>query len=79
MEGPPFYRMAAVRGTPNHIVAVASIRRDVTRVTHCAAIVAFDDPYETSFRAKVGGTLNALAFSRRLQNSQKGPGSIIFY
>ena len=30
---------------------------------HCAASVAFDDPYEESFRANVTGTLNALRFS----------------
>ena len=44
----------------------------ITHVIHCAASVAFDDPYEKSFRTNVTGTLNALRFSYALQSS---PGS----
>ncbi len=40
----------------------------VSHVVHCAASVAFDDPYEKSFRTNVLGTLNALRFSRALQS-----------
>ena len=40
----------------------------LTHVIHCAASVAFDDPYDVSFRANVTGTLNALEFSMGLQN-----------
>lgn len=53
--------------------SMPAIRRDVTHVIHCAANVAFDDPYERSFRANVGGTLNALAFSHRLQSDPASP------
>ena len=52
---------------------ITSIRREVTHVIHCAANVAFDEPYETSFRANVGGTLNALAFSQCLQDDPGSP------
>lgn len=45
----------------------------LTHVVHCAASVAFDDPYEKSFRANVSGTLNALHFSRRLQEASGSP------
>lgn len=51
---------------------LAVLKSTLTHVIHCAASVAFDDPYEESFRANVTGTLNALAFSRDLQ---KVPGS----
>lgn len=44
----------------------------VTHVIHCAASVAFDDPYDNSFRANVLGALNALDLSRELQHA---PGS----
>jgi nucleoside-diphosphate-sugar epimerase len=40
----------------------------ITHVIHCAASVAFDDPYEKSFRTNVTGTLNALRFSLALQS-----------
>jgi nucleoside-diphosphate-sugar epimerase len=49
------------------------IRETVTHVIHCAASVAFDDPYETSFRANVSGTLNALRFSQSLQETPESP------
>jgi len=49
------------------------LRRRVTHVVHCAASVAFDDPYEKSFRANVTGTLNALRFSRDLQEAEGSP------
>lgn len=49
------------------------IRRTVTHVIHCAASVAFDDPYEKSFRANVSGTLNALRFSYELQSAVESP------
>jgi nucleoside-diphosphate-sugar epimerase len=49
------------------------LRRTLTHVIHCAASVAFDDPYETSFRANVLGCLNALRFSLSVQDA---PGSV---
>ncbi len=49
------------------------IRQTVTHVVHCAASVAFDDPYEKSFRANVSGTLNALRFSWALQSRPDSP------
>ena len=49
------------------------IRSRVTHMIHCAASVAFDDPYEKSFRANVMGTLNALRFSYALQTSSVSP------
>ena len=45
----------------------------LTHVIHCAASVAFDDPYEKSFRANVHGTLNALRFSHALQTAPESP------
>lgn len=53
--------------------SMARIRREVTHVIHCAANVAFDDPYEKSFSANVGGASNALAFSHRLQSDAESP------
>ncbi len=54
--------------------AVASkLATQLTHVIHCAASVAFDDPYEESFRANVTGTLNALAFSHGLQKAPGNP------
>ncbi len=41
--------------------------KTVTNVVHSAASVAFDDPYDLSFRANVIGSRNALAFSRSIQ------------
>jgi len=49
------------------------IRQTVTHVVHCAASVAFDDPFEKSFRANVNGTLNALRFSWALQSRSDSP------
>jgi nucleoside-diphosphate-sugar epimerase len=48
------------------------LRRELTHVVHCAASVAFDDPYESSFRANVLGCRNALEFSRQLQAAPGG-------
>ncbi len=45
----------------------------LTHVIHCAASVAFDDPYEASFSANVVGSLNALTFSHRLQSTRRSP------
>ncbi|MGE4204391.1 MAG: SDR family oxidoreductase [Vulcanimicrobiota bacterium] len=45
----------------------------LTHVIHCAASVAFDDPYEESFAANVLGSLNALEFSMGLQEAQASP------
>jgi nucleoside-diphosphate-sugar epimerase len=45
----------------------------ITHVIHCAASVAFDDPYEKSFRANVNGTLNALRLSHALQVAPQSP------
>ncbi len=49
------------------------LRATLTHVIHCAASVAFDDPYEKSFRANVTGTLNALEFSNALQSAEGSP------
>lgn len=51
----------------------ATLRSGITHVIHCAASVAFDDPYEKSFRANVTGTLNALEFSYGLQKDEASP------
>ena len=44
-----------------------------THVLHCAARVAFDDPYERSFEANVLGSLNALTLSKQLQEAPRSP------
>lgn len=49
------------------------LRGTLTHVIHCAASVAFDDPYEASFSANVMGTLNALEFSYGLQSVPDSP------
>ncbi len=49
------------------------LKSTLTHVIHCAASVAFDDPYEKSFAANVTGTLNALEFSHALQNAEGSP------
>lgn len=49
------------------------LQRTLTHVIHCAASVAFDDPYERSFQANVTGTLNALRFSLGLQRHEGSP------
>lgn len=49
------------------------LARTLTHVIHCAASVAFDASYEESFRANVTGSLNALSFSRRLQQTDGSP------
>jgi nucleoside-diphosphate-sugar epimerase len=50
-----------------------ALQARLTHVVHCAASVAFDDPYEKSFRANVTGTLNALEFSKTLQDAPGSP------
>jgi nucleoside-diphosphate-sugar epimerase len=52
---------------------VAHLRRTLTHVVHCAASVAFDDSYESLFRANVIGSRNALAFSLDLQRAPRSP------
>ncbi len=52
---------------------VAELKKTTTHLIHCAASVAFDDPYEDSFRANVTGTLNALRFSHALQSAEGSP------
>ena len=52
---------------------VARLRASLTHVIHCAASVSFDDTYESSYRANVLGSLNALAFSRGLQDAPGSP------
>jgi len=52
---------------------LAALGTTITHVIHCAASVAFDDPYEDSFRANVLGTLNALSFSLELQHAPGSP------
>ncbi|HEX4952149.1 MAG TPA: SDR family oxidoreductase [Thermoanaerobaculia bacterium] len=49
------------------------LRASLTHVIHCAASVAFDDPYDESYRANVTGTLNALEFSWGLQQVEGSP------
>jgi nucleoside-diphosphate-sugar epimerase len=49
---------------------LARLRPTLTHVVHCAASVAFDDPYERSYRANVLGCLNALAFSLGVQRTR---------
>jgi nucleoside-diphosphate-sugar epimerase len=51
----------------------ALLASTLTHVLHCAASVAFDDPYDVSFRANVTGTLNALRFSHSLQEKDDSP------
>jgi nucleoside-diphosphate-sugar epimerase len=51
----------------------ARLQASLTHVVHCAASVAFDDPYESSFRANVLGCRNALAFARSLQEAEGSP------
>jgi nucleoside-diphosphate-sugar epimerase len=51
----------------------AELAHTITHVIHCAASVAFDDPYEKSFRVNVTGTLNALDFSLGLQATKDSP------
>ena len=48
------------------------LKKTLTHAIHCAASVSFDDTYENSFRANVRGALNALEFSRSIQQA---PGS----
>ncbi|MBS2036497.1 SDR family oxidoreductase [bacterium] len=47
--------------------------RTITHVIHCAASVAFDDPYPDSFSANVVGSCNALQFSLNLQSAKDSP------
>ena len=54
-------------------VDLAQLEQSLTHVIHCAASVAFDDPYDASFRANVLGTLNALRFSWDLQEAEESP------
>ena len=49
--------------------AAESLAASTTHLVHCAASVAFDDPYEASYRANVLGTLNALRLSRDLHRA----------
>lgn len=48
------------------------LKTTITHVIHCAASVAFDDPYDSSFSSNVLGSQNALSFSEQLQEA---PGS----
>jgi nucleoside-diphosphate-sugar epimerase len=45
----------------------------LTHLVHCAASVAFDAPYDESFRANVLGAINALELSRRLVSAAGSP------
>ncbi len=61
---------------PNMGIAGGELERlkgSLTHVIHSAASVAFDDPYEKSFRANVTGTLNALELSHSLQTAEGSP------
>lgn len=53
--------------------AYDALAKTVTHVIHCAASVAFDDPYEASFAANVRGCVNALEFSLSLQKRKGSP------
>ncbi len=53
--------------------AKAELARRLTHVVHCAASVAFDAPYDESYRANVHGTLNALELSAGLQATPGSP------
>ncbi|MBK5254760.1 MAG: SDR family oxidoreductase [Vicinamibacteria bacterium] len=50
-----------------------ALAKSVTHVIHCAASVSFDEPYETSFRSNVLGSINALGFSLSLQSRRGSP------
>jgi len=50
-----------------------ALRREPTHVIHYAANVAFDDPYEQSSNAYFGAAVNALTFSRWLQDESASP------
>jgi nucleoside-diphosphate-sugar epimerase len=52
---------------------VRRLARRLTHVVHCAASVAFDDTFESSFRANVLGSRHALALARRLQRTAGSP------
>ena len=52
---------------------IERLESTLTHVIHCAASVAFDDPYEESYRANVTGSLNALRFSHALQQAAGSP------
>ena len=52
---------------------LAEMAKSITHVIHCAASVAFDDPYPDSFSANVTGSCNALQFSLNLQNAKNSP------
>jgi nucleoside-diphosphate-sugar epimerase len=49
------------------------LKQRLTHVIHCAASVAFDDPYPLSFSANVCGSRNALDFSLGLQSAPNSP------
>jgi diacylglycerol O-acyltransferase len=50
-----------------------TLKKTITHVVHSAASVAFDDPYEESFRSNVDGAINALSFSYALQSAEGSP------
>lgn len=52
---------------------MAVLQKTITHVIHCAASVAFDDPYDLSFQANVVGSQNALSFSLQLQEAPGSP------
>jgi nucleoside-diphosphate-sugar epimerase len=51
----------------------ARLRRTLTHVVHCAASVAFDQSYDSLFRANVVGSRNALGLSLDLQRAPRSP------
>ena len=52
---------------------IETLKQTMTHVIHCAASVAFDDPYPDSFAANVVGSGNALEFSLSLQETPGSP------
>ena len=52
---------------------VEALAQRVTHVVHCAASVAFDAPYEESFRANVEGARRVLELSAALHGAEGSP------
>jgi nucleoside-diphosphate-sugar epimerase len=52
---------------------VSRLRGRLTHVVHCAASVAFDDSYESLFRANVLGSRHALEFALAMQRARGSP------
>lgn len=77
LEGNPKYRfLDGDIEKPQMGIAPSKLdemKTTITHVIHCAASVAFDDPYPDSFSANVTGSCNALEFSLSLQSAKNSP------